>query len=196
MIAGPSQCGKSHFVAKLLKKVDSMIDEPPERIVWCYSKLQRKLFDEFADRIEFMQGLPSSDLLDGRRTLLIIDDLMRETDGRVTDLFTKGSHHDNASVVYVSQNLYNKGKGNRTISLNTYYLVLFKNPRDSAQVVHLGKQIYPDRLKYFKESFADATSRPHGYLLIDLKITTPDELRLRTAVFPDKENSTTVYLYK
>ena len=78
MTVGPSQCSKSHFVVKLLKNVDSMIDEPPERIVWCYSKLQRKLFDEFADRVEFMEGLPNSDLLDGRRTLLIIDDLMSE----------------------------------------------------------------------------------------------------------------------
>lgn len=196
MIVGPSQCGKSHFVAKLLKNLHAMIDEPPERIVWCYGKLQRKLFDEFSDRVEFVEGLPGADLLDGRRTLLIIDDLMRETDGRIADLFTKGSHHDNASVVYISQNLYNRGKENRTISLNTHYLVLFKNPRDSAQVAHLGRQIYPDRSKYFKESFADATSRTHGYLLIDLKTTTPDELRLRTAIFPDEKNFTTVYLYK
>ena len=147
MIVGPSQCSERHFVAKLLKNVDSMIDEPLERIVSCYSKLQRTFFDEFSDGVEFIEGLPNLDLLVGRRTLLITDDLMRETDGRVTDLFTKGSHHDSTSVVYISQNLYNKGKENRTISLNTHYLVLFKNPRDLARVVHLGRQIYPDRLK-------------------------------------------------
>ena len=79
-----------------------MIDEPPERIVWCYGKLQRKLFDEFSDRVEFVEGLPGADLLDGRRTLLIIDDLMRETDGRIADLFTKGMRHDNASVLYIN----------------------------------------------------------------------------------------------
>ena len=79
-----------------------MIDEPPERIVWCYGKHQRKLFKEFSDRFEFVESLPSADLLDDRRTLLIIDDLMREADGRIADLFTKGSHYDNVSIVYVS----------------------------------------------------------------------------------------------
>jgi hypothetical protein len=134
-------------------------------------------------------------MLDGRRTLLIIDDLMAETDGRVTNIFTKGSHHKNASVVYISQNLYNKGKENRTINLNTHYLVLFKNPRDMMQISHLGRQMFPDRVKYFRDAFTDATShRSYGYLLVDLKTTTPDELRLRTDIFPDE--NTMVYLHK
>jgi hypothetical protein len=155
------------------------------------------LISELHDAVEFIEGIPNVDeLLDGRRTLLIIDDLMSETDVRVTNLFTKGSHHKNVSVAYISQNLYNKGKENRTISLNTHYLVLFKNPRDAAQISHLGRQIFPDRAKYFREAFADATLRSYGYLLVDLRTTTPDELRLRTTIFPDEENSTTVYLYK
>jgi hypothetical protein len=90
--------------------------------------------------------------------------------------------------------VFNKGKENRNISLNTHYLVLFKNPRDSAQIAHLGRQIFPERVKYFREAFADATSRPYGYLLVDLKTTTPDDLRLRTDIFPDKD--TIVYVYK
>jgi hypothetical protein len=145
--------------------------------------------------VEFHEGIPDSSMLDGRRTLLIIDDLMAETDGRVTNIFTKGSHHKNASVVYISQNLYNKGKENRTINLNTHYLVLFKNPRDMMQISHLGRQMFPDRVKYFRDAFTDATShRPYGYLLVDLKTTTPDELRLRTDIFPDE--NTMVYLHK
>ena len=49
-------------------------------------------------------------------------------------------------------------------------------------------------MKYFREAFADATSRPHGYLLIDLKPTTPDALRLCTDVFLPE--MTIVYVYK
>ena len=112
---------------------------------------------------------------------------------RVTKIFTKGSHHLNCSVIYVSQNLFNKGKENKNICLNTHYLVLFKNPRDSAQIVHLGRQIFPDVIKYFKESFADATSLPYGYLLIDLR-TTPDLLRLRRDIFYD--DRTVVYVHR
>jgi hypothetical protein len=191
MVCGPTQCGKTRFVMQLIRNAN-FIYPPPERIIWCFGCYQ----DEYrnSDSIEFVEGIPCSDILDGRRTLLIIDDLMSETDDRVTKLFTKGSHHKNASVVYISQNVFNKGKENRNISLNTHYLVLFKNPRDSAQIVHLGRQIFPERVKYFREAFADATTRPYGYLLVDLKTTTPDDLRLRTDIFPDKD--TIVYAYK
>jgi hypothetical protein len=191
MVCGPTQCGKTRFVMQLIRNAD-FIYPPPERIIWCFGCYQ----DEYRnnDSIEFVEGIPSSDILDGRRTLLIIDDLMSETDDRVTKLFTKGSHHKNASVVYISQNVFNKGKENRNFSLNTHYLVLFKNPRDSAQIAHLGRQIFPERVKYFREAFADATTRPYGYLLVDLKTTTPDNLRLRTDIFPDKD--TIVYVYK
>jgi hypothetical protein len=65
---------------------------------------------------------------------------------------------------------------------------LFKNPRDASQSSHLGRQIYPDDAKYFREAFDDATTKPYGYLLIDLRTTTPDDLRLRTSVFADDDD--------
>jgi hypothetical protein len=191
MVCGPTQCGKTQFVIKLIKN-SSFINPPPERIIWCYGCYQRE-FDRLS-RVEFVEGIPDESLLDGKRTLIIIDDLMSETDDRVTKLFTRGSHHKNASVVYVSQNLYHKGKENRTINLNSHYLILFKNPRDAGQIVHLGRQIFPNKSKYFADAFADATSHPYGYLLIDLKPTTADELRLRTEVFPEERGF--VYVYK
>ena len=40
--------------------------------------------------------------------LLIIDDLMQETNESVVNLFTKGSHHRNVSVMYLAQNLFPK----------------------------------------------------------------------------------------
>jgi len=41
-------------------------------------------------------------------TLLIIDDLMDETDETIAKLSTKGSHHRNVSVVFLVQNLFHK----------------------------------------------------------------------------------------
>jgi len=70
-------------------------------------------------------------------------------------VFTKISHHRNVSVVYLTQNLFNKNKYARTISLYAHYLVLFKNPRDATQFATLA-----------------ATSAPYGHLLIDMK---PDQ---------------------
>ena len=45
--------------------------------------------------------------------------------------------------------------------------------------------MYPGRVKFVQESFKDATSLPYGYMLIDLKLETHEELRLRTTIFPD-----------
>ena len=45
-----------------------------------------------------------------KRNIVVIDDLMAETDERVTNLFTKKSHHCNTSVMYLVQNLFPKNK--------------------------------------------------------------------------------------
>ena len=75
-----------------------------------------------------------------KRKLLILDELILESSSDVIlDLFTDGSHHKNISVIFVTQNVFHKGKVERDISLNTKYLVLFKNPRDRAQIQHLAR---------------------------------------------------------
>ena len=49
--------------------------------------------------------------------LMILDDLMRETNASIVDIFTKGSHHRQISVFYITQNLFHQGRGQRDISL-------------------------------------------------------------------------------
>jgi hypothetical protein len=52
------------------------------------------------DGVDFHQGLPDLDTFDPReKHLIILDDLMDETDQRVASLFTKKSHHRNISVM-------------------------------------------------------------------------------------------------
>ena len=63
-------------------------------------------------------------------------------------------------------------------------MVVFKNPRDASQLANLARQMYPGRGAFVQEAFADATASPYGYLLIDLKQNTPDDLRLRTSILP------------
>ena len=70
------------------------------------------------------------------------------------------------------------------MSLNCHYLVLFKSLRDSSQVNHLAKQMFPGHVKYVQEAFPDATKRPYGYLLCDLKPEIPSDFRLGTNIFP------------
>jgi hypothetical protein len=73
------------------------------------------------------------------------------------------------------------------MSLNAHYLVLFKNPRDSTQIATLSRQIYPGKSKFLIESFQDATRKPYGYLVLDLKTDTEEAYRVRTCIFPEDE---------
>jgi len=107
----------------------------------------------------------------GRLTdaLTVYDNLMDEADEKLTRIFTCGSHHRNVSVIFMVQNFFNKNRHMRTISLNAQYIVLFKNPHDSSQFVHLTKQLYPHNSRFAHEAYVDATKRPYGYILLDLR---------------------------
>jgi hypothetical protein len=99
-------------------------------------------------------------------------------------LFTEGSHHRNISVIYIVQNLFDKGKEHRTISLNAQYMILFKNPRDNSQIECLSRQMFPTNGKFLVSAFRDATSTPYGYLLVDLRPESEEDIRVHTKIFP------------
>jgi hypothetical protein len=54
--------------------------------------------------------------------------------------------------------------------------------------------MYPNGSKSATEAFTDATEKPYGYLLVDLKPDTDEKYRLRTNVFPGEQ--TVVYVKK
>ena len=141
LVVGPTCCGKTQFVFKLIENVDP----PPNRIVYCYGEYQQS-FRKYSD-IEFRQGLPDASDFDGSEpVLLVIDDLMQETDETVANLFTKGSHHRNVSVVFLAQNLFPKNKFARTMSLNAHYIILFKNPERCESVCKFGASDVPKEM--------------------------------------------------
>jgi hypothetical protein len=162
LVAGPTCCGKTQFVKKLLENGETMIDGPPENILWCYG-MDQPAYEEMQaniPNINFIEGLPTdleSQIDPSIRNLIVIDDLMSEVsnDKRLTDIFTKGSHHKNLSCIFILQNMFHQGKELRNISLNAHYMVLFKSPRDSSQINHLAKQMHPGHVKYMQEAFND-----------------------------------------
>lgn len=187
--AGPTSAGKTVFVQRFLKQLDVLANVKFERILFYYGEWQDSYRVSNVE-IEFREGLPRNEDYSNDpevRKLIIIDDLMRESSNNATiiDLFSKGSHHRNASVIYICQNIFHKGQ--RDISLNANYMVLFKNPRDRAQIQHLARQLYPEDSRFLQEAYYDSTIKPYSYLLIDLKQSTPEELRFRSCIFPDDE---------
>ena len=181
IVSGPTGCGKSVFVFKMLDNLADMITPTPQKVIYCYGEYQPG-FDKYP-WVEFHEGLPKSEMFDGTPTLVVIDDLMNETNDMVANLFTKISHHRSVSVIYITQNVFHKNKQSRTISLNTHYMVLFKSPRDAGQIAVLGRQLYPEHSKFLVEAFKDATSTPHSYLLLDLRPETGENYRVRTNIF-------------
>ena len=160
-----------------------MCDTRFERVILHYAEWQNG-YRELGEKIEFREGLPQTGdyANDPRSKLVIVDDLMRESSagGAIVDLFTKASHHNNLSVIFITQNLFHQGKGQRDISLNAQYIVIFRNLRDRAQITHLSRQLCPEDPRFLQEAYWDATSEAYGYLLLDLKQSTLDNCRFRT----------------
>ena len=189
-ISGPSGSGITKFVKNMIEFKDDLFDILPQRIVWRYKEWQ-KSYNILQERegegsnIKFIQGnLDDEDeiVTDPSAThMVIFDDMLEDKDEEKIKLrFTRKGHHRNASVVYITQNLFQQSKYSRTISLNAHYLVLFQIPRDNMQIKVLANQLSAPHMIH---AFNDATSIPHGYLLVDLKPNSPDYLRFRTHIF-------------
>ena len=145
-VCGQTQAGKSHFTRRMLRHLEKLFYLVPTKIIYCYE--YQKKFDELPSNVELMEGFPDnlSDMVRGHdHSLVVLDDLMLQcfNDQRVADLFTRGSHHLGISVLYLTQNLFPPGKLSRTISLNSHYFVIFRNPRDSLGISRLAKQMFP-----------------------------------------------------
>ena len=187
IVAGPTGSGKTVLVRQILSEHETTIANTQDiSVLWLYGQWQ-SLYQKSVDnvKIKYVEGLPDvTDIKQGNHTIVVIDDLMSELSGNkaLTNLFTKGSHHLNLSVIFIVQNMFHHGKEMRTISLNTNYYLLLKNPRDRLQIEHLARQMFPGTKSFIRDAYKDATNKPYGYLIIDCKSDTPEELRVRTRI--------------
>jgi len=178
-------------VVELLQRIHTHMQPSPQRIIWLYKRWQ-PLYDVIrttvVPRVEFIKGVPlnleKDDFLNTDvRNLIVLDDMATDAskDSRITDLFTEGSHHRNLSVIALNQNLY--FSKDPTQRRNCHYLILFNNAVDRQPVMTLARQMYPNNPRELLRHFEDAVGRPFGYLLVDLKPTTPETMRMRTDIF-------------
>ena len=106
LIVGPSGSGKTIFTTKLLLNNLELFQTTPPKIHYCYGAWQEGFRPMKARGIKFHEGIPNTDELQTwfpKGGILILDDLMQEggNDKRVLDLFTKHSHHQNVTVLYL-----------------------------------------------------------------------------------------------
>ena len=199
-VTGATLSGKTRWVLRLLRHKDEMFISPPEKVLYCYG-IYQPLFEQMEKEfpfITFHHGLPSEENLNSLSdetmcNLVVLDDLMETvtSSGEMANFFVKGMHHRHLSILFLSQNLYCKGKHSRTINLNTHILVLMKNPRDVSQLQCLARQAFLGRSGFLLDAYKDATSQAYGYLVLDFSPSGEEEYRVRTKVFPGED--TVVY---
>ena len=139
-------------------------------------------------KIQVNEGVPENfENPLGKPCLFILDDLLNESYSRVVcELFTKGSHHRNLSVILITQNFFHQAPHCRDISLNAKYLVAVKNVRDRNQFSYLARQVLPEASASLCAAYKEATRNAHGYLILDFAQDTDDRLRFLTNVFPSE----------
>lgn len=192
VVAGPTKSGKTCFIKKLLSALPLYVYPCPDRIVWCHGIGNNSQMENIQSsskiKIEFMEGIPDLSIFSAEeKNLLILDDLMKSAgkSSKVADIFTKGCHHQNISVILIVQNYFHQGSQMRDIHTNTNYLVLFNNPKERAFIKSIERQCFPGQPNFLVKAYKEAAcSRPFGYLILDFTQLISDEFRVGTGIFP------------
>ena len=109
---------------------------------------------------------------------IVIDDMALESTDDTAKLFSIATHPFKINLIFFCQNLFAKNKYFRDISLNSTYVVLFKNIRDKQQISNFAKQFAPGKNKELLQMFNEVTEEPHSYLILDNHQKTIEDHRM------------------
>ena len=191
LVIGPSGSGKTTAVLRIIK--ERLIEPMPEKIFYMYAAHQ-PFMDSWNlssnPKIEFIEGLQLDvlDQHDGPK-LLICDDLIQSLSKDLGQHFIAGSHHKNITTIFITHSIFLNNETYRLMSNNTHYILLFKNKRNSSQVMTLGRQILNGDLYRLGEAYKYIPS--FQFVLLSLHPLVPDELSVTTDYF---EKWPSVYL--
>ena len=173
-----------------------MFDNVITSVMVCYTAWQ-PLYETLGSEVTFHQGIPRKEVIeewvktDNNHKMIALDDQMENVmaDGDMLKLFTVSAHHERINVLFITQQIFPKGRNARAISLNCQIIILFKNSRDKLQIQTLARQIYPKRTSFLIDAYEKAVAQPFSYLLIDLHNLSDARYQLRTSIFPGQDNS-------
>ena len=204
VLTGCTQSGKTTWIKRLVQNLDDLFPlDPPKSVLYCYAIFQ-PVFTEMQSehiKVEFHEGVPSEDTINSYKKenpghcIIILDDLMQTIchSKTIENVFTRGSHHQNITVLYVNQNLFCQGKSSISITRNAHYVILFECA-DLLQIEIFGKQMGKSKSQVLMEAYMDVISEPYGYLIIDRSPRRNRLYQFRSKVFPGED--TIVYTEK
>jgi len=108
IVSGPSCSGMSYFVIRFLQNFHYLCTEPTFAggIVWCYGeKSAVPSRHQLPANVRYNEGV-SEDFgsENGEPCLVILDELLTDAYSKqVCELFTRGSHHRNISVILITK---------------------------------------------------------------------------------------------
>jgi len=157
-IYGPSQSGKSTLILQLLKHRETVYAQKFDKFFYCLpqnkaesrTKFISKLKEECPE-IRLCEGFPDLDenymKNEDEAKLVIFDDLSASliNDKDFYELLTQDSHHFNITVIYTSQNFFEKSKehGNglaKQISIK----IVFNDKSDKSVLKSIGRKSFND----------------------------------------------------
>ena len=100
---------------------------------------------------------------------------------KLRHLVTITSHHTNTSILYLGHSLFSKNM--REISLQFQRYFLTNQYRDKAQIMALGRQVYPSNVKYLQNVYEDVLRIPYNNLLLDFSPNRDTCLRTTSGYF-------------
>lgn len=183
LIAGPSGCGKTVFTTHLLVDNVELFDKPPKTIHYLHGSWQKGFERLKKEGVKFYEGIPESESLPKwfpGGGVFVLDDLMdkESNDKCLMDLFTKHSHHQGITVLYLCLDLFPNRQLAKTISRNAHYIVTFKNPWDQLGIGNLLLHSFPTQWQAVLDTFRKVTEQPFGYMLLYLHPASQDDQRI------------------
>jgi len=200
-VVGPTGCGKSQLVARILRDRKQTIRPTPDVIVYVYSIWQEELFQQIRDWCEpetpvtFVHGIEELqskiEFSPGLCTALILDDQQQallESKQFGVKLMTVDVHHKNIILFFICQSLFMHSKHNALVNRQASYVIMFRNKRSMYEAEMVGRQIMQLKSDEVHALYKEASKyRDRSYLVYDTNAETKEYRQLATSILADDQ---------
>jgi hypothetical protein len=144
------------------------------KIIWCHSENN---LPYYLKGIPFVKCVPDFENPASKSTLILLDNLMYSAcSKKASELFTKGTHLSNVSLIPITQNYFPYSKCK----------TVFKNRQYESPFVCWSVTCTLKINAVFTQPHLSASQEPHSYLFVDLSEAANDSLRFRNKILPGK----------